>query len=520
MTSKEQTAQPQTELIYGLHDNPPFGITLLASFQFILAMILGVMTPPAIVATALGAPAEAASYLISMSLLFAGLGTLAQAYKPFGIGSGMLNVQASSLAFPATLCSIGLAYMHSKGLPWDVTINTLLGACFVGSFWFIGGAYIIGHLRKIITHTVAGVTVLMIGLSLIKVGAIAMAGGLAAKETGEFGSMANLGLGALVILTVVVINCFRNRLFRMCSLALGMGFGFVVAACTGMVNWSILDQPRDLFVMPVPFKYGFFGFDWQAFILLSFLFLVVMIEAIGNLTATASVSELPTTGPAYRQRLKGGILCGGVFSAIGAVFGCFPMVTFAQNNGVIQLSGIASRKVGYYCGALFVLFALFPVVVVIFELLPLPVLGGTLVVLFGTIATSGIRILAEHGVNRRESIVISSSIGVGMVSMLLPEAFHQMPHFFQIFFDSPVVAGGVTAMIVHQILPIRKPQAQSGAEPENGEENEESLRDASAPEEKGEKTLTRKAPAREEENSAETAGGKFFAAPEPAGGVR
>lgn len=453
MTRQQNSANPPSELIYGLEDDPPRSIALLASFQFILAMILGVMTPPAIVASALGAPPEAAAYLISMSLLFAGLGTLAQTYSPLGIGSGMLTVQASSLAFPATLCSIGVAFMQSRDLPWDVTINTLLGACFVGSFWFIGGAYIIVHLRKVITHTVAGVTVLMIGLSLIKVGAVDMAGGFAARADGSFGNPANLGLGALVILTVVFINRFRNRLFRMCSLALGMGAGFAAAAAVGMVDWSILAQPRDAFVLPVPFKYGFFGFDWQAFILLSFLFLVVKIEAIGNLTATAQVSELPTNGPMYRRRLKGGILCGGVFSALGAMFGCFPMVTFAQNNGVIQLSGIASRKVGLYCGLLFILFALFPIVVVIFELLPRPVLGGTLVVLFGTIATSGIRILAEHGMNRRESIVIATSIGIGMVSMLLPEAFHQLPQFFRIFFDSPVVSAGVAAMIAHQILP-------------------------------------------------------------------
>ena len=144
---------------------------------------------------------------------------------------------------------------------------------------------------------------------------------------------------------------------------------------------------------------------------------MLIIEAIGDITATASISEQPTSGPVFRSRLKGGILCGGVFSALAAIFGCFPQITFAQNNGVIQLSGVASRKVGIFCGALFVLFSIFPVVVVIFELLPRPVLGGALVVLFGTIATSGIRIMSEHGVTRRESIVIAASVGVGMISM-------------------------------------------------------------------------------------------------------
>ncbi len=453
MSHPQTSAQPVSELIYSLDSTPPFGTTLLASIQHILAMILGVMTPPAIVSAALGAPPEAIAYLVSMSLFFAGISIYVQVSRPFGIGSGMLNVQATSFAFPSTLIAIGTALMKTQGMTWEQSLSTLLGVCFAGSFILVIGAYSIHYLRKIITHTVAGVTVLMIGASLVKVGAIDLAGGFAAKKAGTFGNLDNLALGALVIIAVVAVNRFQNPILRMCSLVLGMGVGFVAAIFMGKVDWSILSAPRSLFMFPVPFKFGFFGFDWQTFAVLSFIFLVLIIEAIGDITATASVSEQPTRGHLYRSRLKGGILCGGVFSAIGAIFGCFPMVTFAQNNGVIQLSGVASRKVGRFCGVLFVLFALFPVVVVVFELLPRPVLGGALVVLFGTIATSGIRILAEHGVNRRESIVIAASIGVGLVSMLQPEIFHRMPQVFQIFFDSPVVSGGVTAMIVHQILP-------------------------------------------------------------------
>ncbi len=456
MSDTPQPTQPaarHSELIFGLDADPPFVTTLLAAVQHILAMILGVMTPPALVAGALGAPADVIAYLVSMSLFFAGLSIFVQVTRPLGIGSGMMNVQATSFAFPSTLIAIGTGFMHQQGMSWEQSINTLLGTCFVGSSIMVIGAYTVTHLRKVITHTVAGVTVLMIGASLVKVGAVELGGGFAAGKAGTFGELSNLALGALVILSVVGINRFKNPTLRMCSLVIGMGMGFIAAVFMGKVDWSILDKSRSFFMLPVPFKFGFFGFDWQSFIVLSFIFLVLIIEAIGDITATASVSEQPTRGPLYRSRLKGGILCGGIFSAIAAVFGCFPQITFAQNNGVIQLSGVASRKVGRFCGVLFVLFALFPVVVVVFELLPRPVLGGALVVLFGTIATSGIRILAENGINRRESIVIASAIGVGLVSMLMPDIFHKMGRVFQIFFDSPVVSGGVTAMIVHQILP-------------------------------------------------------------------
>ena len=193
---------------------------------------------------------------------------------------------------------------------------------------------------------------------------------------------------------------------------------------------------------------------------MSFLFLVVVIEAIGDLTATSVGSEQPVRGRVYRSRLAGGILCDGMMTSLGAIFGCFPVATFSQNNGV------ASRKVGKFCGVLFILFALFPIIVVFFQLLPRPVLGGALVVLFGTIACSGIRILLQHEVNRRESIIIAVSIGVGLMSMTTPEVFERLPRFLKIFFDSAIVSGGVTAMIVHQILP-------KGICPYEGDEDDE-----------------------------------------------
>lgn len=189
-------------------------------------------------------------------------------------------------------------------------------------------------------------------------------------------------------------------------------------------------------------------------------------KAIGDLTATSVVSEQPVRGRVYRSRLAGGILCDGMMTSLGAIFGCFPVATFSQNNGVIQLSGVASRKVGKFCGVLFILFALFPIIVVFFQLLPRPVLGGALVVLFGTIACSGIRILLQHEVNRRESIIIAVSIGVGLMSMTTPEVFERLPRFLKIFFDSAIVSGGVTAMIVHQILP-------KGICPYEGDEDDE-----------------------------------------------
>lgn len=443
----------ESELIYSLDSRPPFGPSLLAAIQHILAMVLSVMAPPAIVAGALGVPPEAIAYLVSMSLLFAGVGIWFQVSRPFGIGSGMLSIQATSFAFPGTLIAVGSLLMKEQGMPWEQALSTLFGVCCVGGFVVMAGSRIMPFLRRIITPTVAGITVMMIGVSLMRVGAVDLAGGFAAKADGTFGSLSNLFLGTLVILVIILVNRSKNPLLRMSSLIVGIAAGFAAAMLMGKVDWAVLGQDHTWFVVPTPFKFGFFGFDLHAFLVLSFLFLVVVIEAVGDLTATSVVSEQPVYGRIYRSRLAGGILCDGLMTSLGAVFGCFPVATFSQNNGVIQLSGVASRKVGKFCGVLFILFAIFPVIVVLFQLLPRPVLGGALVVLFGTIACSGIRILLQHEINRRESIVIAVSIGVGLTSMTTPEVFGQLPRFLKIFFDSAIVSGGVTAMIVHQLLP-------------------------------------------------------------------
>mgnify|MGYP000641414884 FL=1 len=274
--SQPATPNPEkeSELIYGLESHPPFGSSLLAALQHILAMVLSVMAPPAIVAGALGVPPEAIAYLVSMSLLFAGIGIWFQVSRPFGIGSGMLSIQATSFAFPGTLIAVGALLMKEQGMSWEQALSTLFGVCFIGGFVVMAGSRIMPFLRKIITPTVAGITVMMIGVSLVRVGAIDLAGGVAAKADGTFGDISNLFLGTLVILAIVCVNRSKNPLLRMSSLIVGILVGFAVAIVMGKVNWNILSEQHTWFIMPVPFKFGFFGFDLHSFLVLSFLFLV------------------------------------------------------------------------------------------------------------------------------------------------------------------------------------------------------------------------------------------------------
>lgn len=446
--------EKKSELIFPLDSKPSFGVSLIAAFQHILSMVLSVMAPPAIVGGALGLDAVTIAYLVSMSLFFAGVGILLQVTRPFlGIGSGMLSIQATSFVFPGALISVGTYLLHDKGLSQNEMMATLFCTCFLGGILVMICSRFIKYLQKIITNTVAGVTVMMIGLSLISVGAESFAGGAVAREAGTFGSPVHLALGSIVFIIILLCNRSKYKLLRMSALMIGVIVGFLVAIPLGQVDWSILSQPHHWFEYPVPFNFGFFAFDLHALLVLVFLFLVTVIEAIGDLTATSAVSELPTEGQEFQSRITGGILCDGLVTSLGAIFGCFPVATFSQNNGVIQLSGVASRKVGKFCGVLFLIFALFPFIVVFFQLLPASVLGGALLILFGSIACSGVRILLHGKVDRRESLIIAASLSIGVMAMVKPDAFSLLPSVAQMFFDSPIVAGGVSAMIIHVILP-------------------------------------------------------------------
>ncbi len=443
----------KSELIFPLDSKPSFGISLIAALQHILSMVLSVMAPPVIVGTALGLDVATNAYLVSMSLFFAGVGIWLQVSRPFGIGSGMLSIQATSFVFPGALIAAGTYLMHDKGLSTDEMMAALFCTCFIGGIIVMICSRFIRYLQKVITNTVAGITVMMIGISLIHVGADSFAGGNIARENGTYGDPINLGLGAIVFITILICNRFRNKLLRMSALIIGVIVGFVLAIPFGRVDWSILSASHNWFEIPIPFKFGFFSLDLHSILLLAFLFLVTVIEAIGDLTATSAVSEQPTEGEVFQKRITGGIMCDGLITSLGAIFGCFPVATFSQNNGVIQLSGVASRKVGKFCGTLFILFALFPFIVIFFQLLPAPVLGGALLILFGSIACSGVRILAHHPINRRESLIIAASLSIGIMAMVTPDAFAQLPSVAKMFFDSPIVAGGVSAMLIHLLLP-------------------------------------------------------------------
>lgn len=330
----------------------------------------------------------------------------------------------------------------------------VFGACIAGSFVEMFISRILKYTRKVITPLVSGIVVTLIGMSLVKVGITACGGGNAAMENGTFGSFRYIGLAALVLVLIIFFNRSNNRYLRMSSIVIGLVVGYVVAWFMGMVDFASVRNFGG-FNIPVPFKYGI-SFDISSIIALGLIYMITAIEAYGDITANSLISGEPVEGEKFVRRASGGILADGFNSMLAGIFNSFPNSIFAQNNGMIQLTGVASRYVGYYIAGFLVLLGLFPAVGLVFSLMPEPVLGGATLLMFGTVAAAGIRIIAAQKINRKATLVMALSFSLGLSVELVPEILSQLPDTFRSIFSSGITTGGLTAILSNVLIRIKE----------------------------------------------------------------
>ncbi len=446
----ECSATPTSNIIYSLNSRPRFGAALLAAIQHVMAVFVGIITPPLIISQALNLEVQDSVYIVSMSLLVSGIATFIQCRKVGPVGSGLLSVQGTSFTFLGPIIGTSLA-MTQAGMSATGALGVIFGVCLLGSPIEMVVSRLLPLTRKVITPLVTGVVVTLIGLTLVKVGIITMAGGFAAKADGTFASMQNLGLAGLVLAIIIVMNRSRKPFIRMSSIMVALGVGYGISVALNLVDFSPLKN-LDVFSVPMPFKYGF-GFSWAAFFPIAVIYLITSIETIGDLTATSSVSGEPVSGELYNRRIQGGVLGDGINSAIAAIFNTFPNTTFSQNNGVIQLTGVASRYVGYFIAGLLVVLGLFPVVGGLLQVMPQAVLGGATIIMFGTVAAAGIRIIASQAIDRRAMLIMAVSLAMGLGVTFVPEVLEQFPPMVKNIFQSGIATGGIFAIGLNVLLP-------------------------------------------------------------------
>lgn len=435
-------ATPQVDLIYKIEDKPSFKDAVFAAFQHLLAIFVAIITPPLIIAGALNLDLETTSFLVSMALFASGVSTFIQCRRVGPLGAGLLCVQGTSFSFIGPIISAGLA----GGLP-------LIFGCTIAAApveMIVSRTF--RYLKQIITPLVSGIVVLLIGLSLIKVGIISCGGGNAAMSDGTFGNWQNLSIAALVLVSVLFFNKSKNKYIRMSSIVLGLLVGYVLAYILGRVDLSGMETTKiALLNIPVPFKYGL-SLNLSSFIAIGLIYLITAIEATGDITANSMISGEPVEGDKYIKRVSGGVLADGFNSLLAGVFNSFPNSIFAQNNGLIQLTGVASRRVGYYIAAMLIVLGLFPGIGLIFSLMPDPVLGGATLLMFGTVAAAGIRIIAAQDIDRKATMILAISMSLGLGVELMPDILRNISLDLRGIFSSGITTGGLAAIISNMLI--------------------------------------------------------------------
>ena len=420
----------------------PAGAFVCVGLQQVAAMVVGVITPALLMSELLHfAPLDTA-YLVSMALICAAFGTFIQTTPVGPIGSGLLSITGTSFAFIQPLLMAGRA----GGLPlmFGMTLAAVPAQLALAPF--------LPRLRRVLTPLVSGIVVVLIGLSIIP----SAMNGIVTPVSADAPSWAGALVAVVVIGTVLCATALGRPWGRMIGILLGVAAGYAVCALCGWLHappassgWISL--PR---LMP-------FGLAFRAEYLLPFMFiyLVSVLEAMGDMTATSQLSGLHTGGERHWKRMRGGVLADGVASIAAGLVGCFPNTTYAQNNGVIQITGVASRHIGKLMALVLALLGLFPPVARWVTAMPPPVLGGMALLLFGLVAVAGLRLINSAGLNQRNAMIVAVSLGIGLGVPTQPHWLAGLPGFMRTLFESSVSAGGVTALVLNFVLPGGEPKS-------------------------------------------------------------
>ncbi len=431
---------------------PPLQKALPLGIQHVLAMFVSNVTPAIIVAGAAGFGFGSNSpdfpellYLIQMAMLFAGIATLLQTVTVGPIGARLPIVQGTSFAF----VPIMIPLVAGKGVE---ALPALFGGVLIGGLFHATLGFFIGRIRFALPPLVTGLVVLMIGLSLVKVGIQYAAGGVPAIGTPEYGSLLNWSAALVVIFVTLGLKFYTTGMLSVSAVLIGLCGGYVYALAMGMISFDTLTgswSRAAAFALPQPFKYGF-EFSSAAIIGFCLMAFVSAVETVGDVSGI-------TKGGAKREatddEVSGATFADGVGSAIAGVFGSLPNTSFSQNVGLIAMTGIMSRHV-VTLGALFlILCGLVPKVGAIIRTIPIEVLGGGVIVMFGMVVSAGVSILAEVNWNRRNMMIFAISLSIGFGLQLEPGALQHLPGTAKILLTSGLLPSAVLAIFLNLLLP-------------------------------------------------------------------
>jgi xanthine permease len=424
-------------LLYQVDDRPPLLTTTLLAAQHMLAALGGIIAVPLVIGAVLKLPADQVVALVNAALLGSGIVTIIQCKGVGPVGIRLPCVMGTSFAFVGAAITIGFEH----GVPG------ILGSSLAGSAIMILGSFFMPQIRKLFPHTVTAVVVTMIGLSLVPVAIDWAAGG---KGAANYAAPINLGIALFVLVTVIGLVQFGKGIISAAAVVIGMAIGYVVCLALGLVDFSSVHTAAT-FALPQPLKYGM-TFPISGILAMGLAYVVTIVETTGTFMALGTATNTKVRG----KHLCRGVLCDGLGSAFVSMLGSPAVSTFAQNVGVISLTGVASRHVVALTGAFLLLAGLFPVLGAVVVTIPQPVLGGAGLMMFAMILAAGVQMLASVEHSKRNGLIIAVSLGCGLAVSARPELLAQMPAIVKEIFGSGISTGAIVAVLLNLVLPGRE----------------------------------------------------------------
>lgn len=427
---------------------PPLVDAVPLGIQHVLAMFASNVTPAIIVAGAagfgFGSPDPSAMiYMIQMAMLFAGVATLLQTLGAGPVGARLPIVQGTSFAFLPVMIPI----VAGRGVEAMAELTT---AAIIGGLFHTCLSFFVGRIRFALPPMVTGLVVLMIGLSLMRVGIQYAAGGVPAQGTAAYGAGTSWLLAAIVVATTLGLSFFGRGIWSTAAVLLGLLAGYAAAALMGRVSLAPVADASWI-MLPMPFH---FGFALSAAAIMGFC-LMGFISAIESIGAVSAICEGGAGRPATDRELVGATCADGVGTALAATFGAMPNTSFSQNVGLIAITGIMSRHV-VTIGALFlILCGLAPKVGAAITTIPIEVLGGGVIVMFGMVASAAVSILSGVEWSQRNMLIFGVALSLGIGLELEPDAVGHLPETARIMLTSGVLPAALVAVVLNLAMPGR-----------------------------------------------------------------
>ncbi|NRH26907.1 MULTISPECIES: nucleobase:cation symporter-2 family protein [Pseudomonas] len=412
---------------------------LLVSFQHVLLMYGGAIAVPLIIGEAVGLSREEVAFLINADLLVAGAATLVQS-----LGIGPMGIRMP-IMMGASFAAVG-SMVAMAGTP-GIGLTGIFGATIAAGFFGMLIAPFMSRIVHFFPPLVTGTVITSIGLSLFPA-AINWAGG--GSDATQFGDLKYLAISAMVLISILLINRFMRGFWVNVSVLVGMLLGYAISACLGMVDLSGLSQAPWLQVV-TPLHFGMPQFSLAPILSMCLVVVIIFVESTGMFIALGKITEQEIT-PA---KLRRGLLCDAGASFVAGIFNTFTHSSFAQNIGLVQMTGVRSRFVTACAGCMLITLSLLPKAAFLVASIPPAVLGGAGIAMFGMVAATGINILQEANIaDRRNQLLVAVSIGMGLAPVVRPELFAQLPQWMDPITHSGIALATLSAVSLNLLFNI------------------------------------------------------------------